>query len=323
MKRLLFILAGLSLVVFIAILAGIRRSPFGGDNSRVAVPSGRSIDRIVMIRGDQKLILEQDGTGGWTINGEGEARSSAINFILKTVRLLEIRSPVSEEMFREKVIDSEIVPVEVAVYGSGRKRTSFMVYKFSDDPLGNIVKRSAGSKPFIAAIPGWELNPGSHFITDPRFWMPYNIFALSPASIESLTLTMGEGDTPDFMISSVNNQFGLIVRGVRPATVDTTAMERYLAYYSFVPFEKWVFDLTPAEREQITGQTIYCRITLRERDNRITDLKLWRRYYNSSDGMVEDTDRLWGSTNDGKDIFMVRYYDIDPVIKSPDYFISD
>ncbi|MEZ5011985.1 MAG: hypothetical protein R2744_10570 [Bacteroidales bacterium] len=38
--------------------------------------------------------------------------------------------------------------------------------------------------------------PGSHFIVDARFWMPYHIFNINPADVKSVSVTV---DNPPYL----------------------------------------------------------------------------------------------------------------------------
>jgi len=323
MKRVVIILSVVAIIVALLLIGGKGRNPFGKTNSSISVPQDREIDMITMSGEGQTVTLRKEGERKWTINGTAEARLSAISFILQTLHTIEIKSPVTALYFNENITDKGISPVKVEAYASGRRITSFLVYRFSDDPSGNIVRKTAGSKPFIAHIPGYDLNPGSHFITDPKFWIPYNIFSLSPADIDTVTVSYANRVDDDLVIASGNRGYDIIIGGARPSLVDTAAIGRYLAYYTFVPFERWALELSITEIEDIVGNDPAYRITVTLSGGDKETLLLWKRYLLKDNIMVEDTDRLWGSTNGGADIFLVRYYDIDPLIKRADYFISD
>jgi hypothetical protein len=38
---------------------------------------------------------------------------------------------------------------------------------------------------------------------------------------------------------------------------------------------------------------------------------------------VKDTDRVWGKLDDGKGIFVMRYFDLDPILKKRDWFFTN
>ena len=323
MKRLVIILSGAAILVALLIVTGKRNHPFGKDNSSIAVPPGKEIDRIIMTGEGQSLTLVREGERIWTINGNTEARISAVTFILKTLQSIEIKSPVTTQFFNDNVTVRGISPVKVEAYSSGRRVTSFLLYRFSDDPLGNIVRRSPASRPFIAHIPGYSLNPGSHFITDARFWIPFNIFNYNPADIDTVTLSSRMGGTGDLLITRGEKGYELFIGGSKALNTDSTAIERYLAYFTYVPFESWALQLGDSEKREISMVDPAYRITVSLTGGNKDTLLLWKRYFTEGGVSNEDTDRLWGSLNGGGDIFVVRYYDIDPLLKRADYFISD
>ncbi|HNB13426.1 MAG TPA: hypothetical protein PKY09_11010, partial [Bacteroidia bacterium] len=60
-----------------------------------AVADTSSIDKIFLAdKKGNKALLERKSPALWTINGKYPARQDAINFLLKTIKQIEVRSPV-------------------------------------------------------------------------------------------------------------------------------------------------------------------------------------------------------------------------------------
>lgn len=322
MKRLLFILSAITIIAALLVLI-IKSELWSRNRTSFSVQEDKPIDMITMVSGRESITLRRVDDRNWTVNGGSEARQSAVLFIIRTLRRIEIKSPVSDQFFDEHIKSQGIVPVEVSVYNSGRKLTSFLVYKFSDDPAGSVIRKSSASKPYIAHIPGYDINPGSHFITDPKFWSSYTIFSISPYEIESIIISDKGENSPDLEIRASGEGYKLSVSGEMVEDVDTTALMRYLAYYTYVPFEGWAYQLKQGEKDSIARSTPAFTISVEDKSGIKTELMLWRRFSTGRDDKSVDSDRLWGSINRGLDIFVVRYYDIDPLIKKGEYFISD
>jgi hypothetical protein len=49
-------------------------------------------------------------------------------------------------------------------------------------------------------------------------------------------------------------------------------------------------------------------------------VKLWQRSVNGNDVTKLDTDRLWAKAEGSAEIFVIRYIDIDPLLKKRSYF---
>ena len=100
-----------------------------------------------------------------------------------------------------------------------------------------------------------------------------------------------------------------------PAGWDTARVKRYITYYTWVPFEDRVTDDIIIENEPTY------RIMVSKAKGGETVLTLWERYDN--DTGEKDSDKLWGKTNERDEILILRYFDIDPILKKVSYFCKE
>ena len=149
-------------VTLIVVLLLRNRLPFGKSNSSFSSESDRDITRIEFSESGKKLSLEKKGAT-WLINEKTEARKNGILFIIRILKEIKIKSPVSEEMFNSEIIEKGIEPVKIKVYDGNKLIKSFLVYKTSSNIYGNIMKIKERSKPFIVYVPGYDGNIGSAF----------------------------------------------------------------------------------------------------------------------------------------------------------------
>ena len=101
------------------------RSPFGKSNSSFAVEPQKEITRIELSQGGTKLSLYKEGEN-WLINNKIETRKSGVLFILRVLREIKIKSPVSEELFEKEISAKELVPVKVKIYDKRKLLNSFL-----------------------------------------------------------------------------------------------------------------------------------------------------------------------------------------------------
>ena len=90
-------------------------------------------------RGRNKLSLEKKGKE-WLVNGKDDARKSSILFIIRVLKEIQIKSPVSPEKFNSEITEKGINPVKVKIYEKSRLLKSFLVYKTGSNIYGNIMK---------------------------------------------------------------------------------------------------------------------------------------------------------------------------------------
>lgn len=307
----------LLLVVLAVVLVVRGRSPFGKTQSSFAVETKKEITAIELIQGSRKLTLAKHN-GSWKVNGKSEARKNGVDFIIQILTEIKIKSPVSPELFRSEITGKNVVPVKVRVYEKSRLIRSFLVYKTMLNKYGNIMKMKAGSKPFIVYVPGFEGDIGSGFTLNELFWQPYTVFNLLPSEISSVRFENSVDTASSFEIGNKCNMYTLSDTHHQLSGWDTSQVKRYISYFTWIPFENWALNLSDSEKVKIRSQKPLFVITVMRTGGTETELSL-RERRDEKTGSV-DSDRLWGSMNGKHDLFVMRYFDIDPVIKKRSYF---
>lgn len=299
----------------------MENTPFGKSNSSFAVETEADITRIEFLQGDKKLSLEKTGDN-WLINKGSEARKSAVVFILRTLGELKIKSPVSVEVFEKEVIKKEVDPIKVSIYEKRKLVKSFFVYKTGSNIYGNIMKMKASSKPFIVYLPGYEDNLGSHFVVNELFWKPYIVFNLLPSQIASVKLENIADTSSSFVISCKNKVFSLSDSKSEISGWDTLKVKRYFSYYTSIQFESWAFDLSNAEKDSIDSMAPVYRIAVKPQQGPEIILSVWQKWNLVNGEKKSDTDRVWAKTNLKDEILVMRYFDLDPILKKRSYFFT-
>jgi hypothetical protein len=313
---------GLVLFIIVAvtlIFIFFRRSPFGSSNSSFAVQPGSVITRIDLSGGGEKLTLEKNNES-WLINGKAEARKSGINFIIRMLTDIKIKSPVSAELYKTEISDKNVVPVKVKVYGNHRLLRSFLVYKTQSNVYGNIMKVRESAKPFIVYIPGYEGDVGSGFIPNDLFWENYTVFNLLPSEIASVKFDNFPDTAASFSIINKSHRFILTINNESATGCDSSLVIRYISYFARVPFESWALTMTEKEKKETEARSPIYRISVTTTTGKKQVLTLWPIIKEESGNKVFDSDRLLGRTDAKDELFIIRYFDIDPLIKKRSYF---
>ena len=309
-------------VALIAVLLFRNRLPFGGNNSSFASEPHREITRIVFSEQGKELSLEKTGDN-WIINGKNEARKSGILFILRILQEIKIKSPVSAELFKSEVESKGLVAVKVRVFENRTLIRSFLVYKTSSNACGNIMKIRERSKPFIVYVPGYDGNIGSAFTLNELFWQPYTVFNLLPSEIESVRMENLSDTSSSFLITGKKHHFTLSSLSRELTGWDSTLVTRYLSYFARIPFEKWALEMGEEERRSVETRQPLFRITVISTAGQKLVLTLWPIIKEGDSGMINDSDRLLGRTQNSDEFFILRYFDIDPLLKRRSYFFPE
>lgn len=318
-KRLIWILPVLIIIILLLFRS---RSPFGKGNTSFASENGSEITRIELSEGLKKISIEKQGNS-WLLNGEKEIRRNGALFLVRILQEMQIKSPVSPEMFKKEMKENNLKPVRVRTYNKHRLLRSFIVYKTRSNNYGNIMKMKENAKPFIMYVPGFDGNIGSAFTLNELFWMPYTIFDLLPSEIAKVSFESFADTANSFSIIRNGKGFTLNGNGRALSGYDSTQVARYLTYFTHIPFEDWSFETQDEMRNRIITGTLLYRITVEKPGGARTILTLWPKKI-LKDGLENiDTDRLYGKTDSSDELFIVRYYDIDPLIKKRSYFFTN
>jgi hypothetical protein len=309
-------------VLLIMMLLFRSRLPFGKSNSSFASGPEKEISKIEFSSAGNKLSLEKKGDS-WLINGKTEARKSGILFILRVLHEIQIKSPVSDDLFRAEITEKGLEPVKVKVFEKRKMVRSFMVYKTHSNSYGNIMKIRERSKPFIVYVPGYDGDIGSAFTLNELFWQPYTVFNLLPSEIASVRFENLSDTLSSFLISCNNHHYTLSSSDRQLTGWDSTLVTRYLSYFAWIPLEKWIFDITDKEKKAIESTQPLYRITVITSDGRKSVLSLWEKRKGEERTDAKDSDRLLGRTQSSEDFFVMRYFDIDPLIKKRSYFFPE
>jgi hypothetical protein len=179
------------------------------------------------------------------------------------------------------------------------------------------------SKPFIVYVPGYDGNIGSAFTLNELFWQPYTVFNLLPSEIESVRMENLSDTSSSFFITGKRHHFTLSSVNRELTGWDSTLVTRYLSYFARIPFEKWALEMGEEERRSVESREPLYRITVISAAGQKSELILWAIIKEGDSGPITDSDRLIGRTQNSDEFFILRYFDIDPLLKRRSYFFPE
>ena len=77
------------------------------------------------------------------------------------------------------------------------------------------------------------------------------------------------------------------------------------------------------ERKMVESKQPLYRITVISSNGKESVLTLWERMKGDNGEMTKDSDRLLGKTQSNDVFFILRYFDIDPLLKKRSYFFPE
>jgi hypothetical protein len=312
MKRSIIIISFLAAIAVLTFVVMMRYR--ASSDIDLKIPAGTIITKVILQKEGKRVVLEEK-KGTWYLNGSEETRIAAVDFMLTVIEDMEPKSPVSEGVFNSLTDKLTGGAVSVKIFSGRRQIRSFTVYHYSDVNYNSIFRKKKTSTPFLFYLPGFGLDAGSVFIADEDYWRPFTIFKMMPSEIKRVTVDYPSDNLKSFSISndggkvSMNDNYSF----------DTLFVKRYLSYFVNVPFETFNTTLKPFDEDKVKAMTPYVVITVTTTKDVSHKLMGWKRISVDGKGVEPDTDRLWGRLDDGK-LFVMRYFDIDPLLKKRSYF---
>lgn len=297
-----------------------------------AVSDTASITKIFLADKENNSATVERTGDYWTVNGKHRARKDAIDMVLKTIKRIEFKNPVSKAA-RENVIRLlSGRSTKVEIYAGKKLLKTYYVGDATKDQYGTyMLLEIDGQKactPAIVYIPGFSGYLTSRFFTGEYEWRDKNIFTYNFDQIYSVKIQDNENSKESYIAyNNGNNKFELqSISGEKFAWFDTVGVKTMLGFYKKVNFENFLPGLPQETKDSILNTTPFKVITLTDSNNKSTTLKLFRK---PNDGLVDfdgeemeyDPDRLY-AWHEELGLILIQYYVFDPLTINLSYFLS-
>ncbi len=296
-----------------------------------AIRDTASVTKIFMVNKNNKSItLERVSSGIWQVNSNYIARKDAIDVILKTLKRIDVKSPVSKASFDNVVKNLAATNIKVEVYtDDDEPEKVFYVGGPTKDQYGTYMMLENSSTPFIMHIPGFNGYLSSRFFLDQVAWRDTKLFQHQFNDIKKVRLdNIKEPAASYIAINNGNNIFSLTdLDRVEINDFDTLIVKHYLALFKKVNFERIATEISESERDSIFGSEPIYRINLTDSKEKVTTLTAYLRP--TAEESIEkgtnseyDLDRMYGRINNDNEVVIIQYFVFDPLFLDLKYFLK-
>jgi hypothetical protein len=280
-----------------------------------------------------KVTLERTKKG-WYVNDRFPARTDAIGTLLYTMKLIDVKSPVSNTAKKNVLSYMAARAVKVQVFSGDELIKQYYVGHENQEMDGtymlltDIESGENYEDPFITFIPGFEGYLSSRYFIKEEEWRDRVIINYIPPQLKEIKVEHLETPDSSFHIKLHNTtDFTLKKLNGEVLTYEMLQMKQYLAYFQNISYE---FLLGPANKrlvDSIASCLPYQRLT-------ITDTKNQTRVFNfirkPSTPEINrkyeiqykyDPDRCYLRFNEDKETAIVQFYVFGKVLPTYLYFL--
>ena len=344
-NRILIISAIILALIAIVILLKQSNSTLKGNAREFAIEDTASITKIFMAKKDStEVTLKRHDNNKWFVNNEEKkekASQKAVNILLKTLRKMDTKRPVSKSEHDNVVKRLSSIGVKVEVYQEKplftfldidfftkeRQTNVFYVGDATKSNTGTYMVKEKAERPYVVYIPGFRGYLTPRFKANPDEWRNHTIISKDINDIKNVKVQHHKEPKESFKIEKPDkNTFKLkrLSNNKIVAPFDTLKILDFLSSFSSVNFENLLNDY--GKKDSIINSTPQHTIRITDMQDNKQTIKLYLRRAPDGlsnqykDEMKYDPDRLYALFNDGEDFALVQYYIFDHLIRKISYF---
>jgi len=332
MKKYSFLIALVLVLTGIVVIMAIRKSDSSlkRELRDFAVEDTAAIDKIFMVQKDYQQVTLTRTSNHWLVNDRYIARPDAIDNLLKTLKRIRVKSPVSKSMMDYAVKMLATRNTKVEIYDGRKLLKTLYVGGPTQDQMGTFMMIEGSSVPFVVHIPGFVGYLTTRFFVNERGWRSTELFRYNFDDIAAVTIENPSSPQESFRLENLGSgvfSISSLSGRVNPGSMDTVGAKFFLSQFEKMNFE-FVADSIPAHsRDSMLSHPPYRILTLEDRTGLKRTVKAWPRPGNGkvdNEGFLLewDDERMWGLIDD-KDWAVIQYYVFNPVfLRFDDFFVK-
>ncbi len=326
-----------NIILFIFILIIISVFLFFSKNSGTirkelkdfAVEDTSLVTKIFMVnKENKKVLLEREEYGNWKVNKKFFARKDAIDILLKTIKRIEAKYPVSKSAKATvlRLLSSEHTKVEI--YQKENLIKTYFVGSMTANQNGTYMLLENSSMPFVTHIRGFNGYLSSRYFIDEGLWRSQKLFNYNFKDIDNVEFTNLKDKNKSFKISNLgDNKFSLKdSENKNVENFNILKLKKYLSFFKKINFEGIANKMNQEKKDSILNSKEIYKISV---TNKNSEKKILRIFLRENIGKIlddegkpykYDLDRLFANLNNNNEILIIQYYVFDNLFMDLEYF---
>ena len=332
-KNTLTILITLVLAIIVAYLFYTRKEgTIRQELKDFAIEDTSVITKIFLVdMANNQITLEKLKPGHWTVNGKYKVRKDLLDILLKTMKNLEVKSPVARAA-RENVIKrlaTGAVKVEIYQNNDDEPDKVYYVGGATQDKYGTYMLLENSSEPFIMNIPYFSGYLSTRYNIDEYEWRDKMVFNYQFKDIANITVKYPQDNAHSFAITNIGNwnyTLRLLQNEELIVNYDTTNLNIYLTLFQNVQFESFVRKMDKAYLDSIVSYPPVCIMTVSDMSGKTTKLRVFLKPVPKGGFDIDgtpieyDIDRMYALIDDEREFVTIQYYVFDKLFLTIDNF---
>ncbi len=313
------------IIILIVLLSGIsiyflfisrNNSSINQSEINFKINDTASVFKVVIEKEGQTIILEKK-SNFWQLNSLYSVNNKAINNLLISLTLLELKSPIpanAKKVLFDKLSNSK----KISLFDDKNNIIKyFYIGEQTTNKSGNYMLLEGSENPYIIFIPSVSSDLNNYFNINEIFWRDKTIFRYKSNEIKQVAVNYPQNKEKSFVIEQKENESFVLKKDLKSKSFIYLKDEKsynYLLHFRNIEFEKFYSadDNFKDSLKTVQAEFIF---SITDKNGNTNIIKA----YQKADNKIIDTDNFIAIFND-TEIIVAKYYDFDLLLKSYKYF---
>jgi hypothetical protein len=306
------------------------------DARNFKIDDTSSITKIFMAdKNGGKVTLDRKDANTWIVNGKFPARKDAISLLLYTMKMLDVKSPVSKSAKKSVLQLMTTHSVKVEVYSGDELIKQYYVGHENQEMDGTymlLTDIESGENfpdPFLVFIPGFNGYLSSRYFLKEEEWRERLLISYTPLDLKSIKMELMESQDSSFVINlNSTTSFALQKLNGQSLPFDEVKMKQYLAYFQNLSYEFLLGDNNGKKlRDSLLNVPAFTRLSITDKKGQMRTFDFLHKKstaeINNKYGKnyVYDPDRLYLRFDDNKEVALIQFYVFGKILQNYGYFL--
>jgi len=276
----------------------------------------------IVIKNNTKSITinKKENTDNWLINEKYEANKESIKKLIQALTEVKINNPVLKRNI-DSVKNSIKNSAKTIIILNDKNKALKTIYiaNYENNIDGTFALSDSNELPYIISIPGLEKDLNQRYNLHPLYWINPEIFTYQPHEINEIEIKYSNKEKASYRIE-VKKDAPKIFSYKKQKYEDSININKlgsYLSYFMNVKFSDFN-TLIDKKSDSLKNSKPDYSIFVKDIYNRTKEVELYKIKVSETPEKY-DFNKLYAIINK-EDIVIVKYYDIDLILKDIKYF---
>ena len=330
-KRAFLYLIIITLIIAISIIFFFpQENTFKKQTRFFKIRDTSQITRIDIIKKNEIIRLTKSDIGNWEINDKYYAQQEIIHKIIGLIAKFEVQSSLSSKDNIKHSNEIENNKIEIKLFKNRRTLNEFIISRvlIENNDLTIIMNKN---KPelFVIKAPGYPYSIYSVFNTNINFLRNKILINFLPTQIKQVELiNFLDSSKSFFLINEGKREYEIynIMEPELELTYNKDAVERYLGYFRNIEFEKEISD-NHQLFDSLKQSLPYMNITVIKNNFDSASFIIYHKPIEERENLLGekitvDPDFCYLIYVNMDAVYLMKYIEIEPIIKEISYFIK-